>query len=81
MAFCKSEVKRTQALRGRNQPGILSPKRRSDVGGQRDPAAIASSRAARSSLMLCDVLRTSQGSAGRSGCKTDRNSTRIPCQY
>ena len=74
-------MKRTQALRGRNLPGIISPKRRSDVGGQRDPAAIASVRAARSLLMLCDVLRTSQGSAGRSGCKTDRNFHQIPCQF
>lgn len=36
MAFCLSGGKRTLALRGRNQPGILSPKRRSDVRGQRD---------------------------------------------
>jgi hypothetical protein len=38
VAFCMGEGKRTQALRGRNQPGILSPKRRSDVRGQRDSA-------------------------------------------
>jgi hypothetical protein len=40
VAFCLSEGKRTLALRGRNQPGILSPKRRSDVRGQRDSAAL-----------------------------------------
>ena len=40
MAFCLSEGKRKLALRGRNQSGILSPKRRSDVRGQRDSAAL-----------------------------------------
>ena len=74
VAFCLSGGKRTLALRGRNQPGILSPKRRSDVRGQRVSVTLLPNTLACFLQPLVTIENRLKVFALRSGSTKDRNS-------
>ena len=75
MAISICEGKRTQALRGRNLLGILSPKRPSDVEGRRDEPFMA---AVAPLCFFCRLIKPAATTKG--SCRCDPACLAAPLQ-